>query len=226
MKKFLFILILLPFVSISQVEVFQGPNWHPIRAVDIEYAESPTKVSILEENQRNMSIRRISQEEISQDTLAINVFFLDCYAYFIGPKFNDTVLNVIPTINTPFNLIVRTYLDTSNLVSNCYDRDFYTLMDSVFIPVGENSYSTLSVVESNKEGKEITVYPNPAKEKLFIKQGVSFKLSNFEIINSQGNLMIKGKVDEFIDVSSLDQGIYFIHFGKDEDAEVKRFVVN
>lgn len=226
MKKIFLLFILFPLVNFAQIDVLQGPKIHRIDSVSIDYNQNPTEVYIQEYNVFYRDIKNIIIEELGQDTLAINLFYIDCYSYYASSKTNDTIVESPQSINTPFNLIIRTYLDTNRVISNCYYRDFYTLTDSVFISKEDNHYSSLSLEELNNEGQEINIYPNPAKDKLFIKQGASVKPSRFEIINSQGAVMLKGNVEKFIDISSLDQGIYFIRFEEKGSAVIKRFVVS
>ncbi len=67
--------------------------------------------------------------------------------------------------------------------------------------------STLSISEAAVS--PLAVYPNPAKDELFIS-GLK-KETDFTIYTADGRLVKKGSTDRKVEISSLDKGIYFIN---------------
>lgn len=64
----------------------------------------------------------------------------------------------------------------------------------------------LSTTDFNKE--EFGIYPNPAKDELFIS-GLKKEI-DYQIFTADSRLVKKGKTDKKIDISLLEKGVYFI----------------
>ncbi len=77
------------------------------------------------------------------------------------------------------------------------------------------TFGTTEVLETNT--KEISIYPNPASDKIQIQSSVSLQNSTVEIYSISGVLINKVKLDENneIDISNLLSGIYFIKIQTD-----------
>ncbi len=78
----------------------------------------------------------------------------------------------------------------------CFDSACYAYINPVSI--------------SSFEGNELSIYPNPVNDLIKIESEVSFK--EILIYDVCGNRMLKTTSSDNVDVSSLQQGIYFIHF--------------
>jgi len=81
-------------------------------------------------------------------------------------------------------------------------------------------YSDYRFLKFEKENEEITFYPNPVQDFIYIKGKYDF----LEIINSNGKLVFK--TDEFIskiNLSHLSQGLYIIHIYVNGLKTSKRF---
>ena len=73
------------------------------------------------------------------------------------------------------------------------------------------------------ENSNIWIYPNPAKTILFIK-GIS-NISYFAIFNSLGQLLEKEQIiNDQIDITNLDKGIYFVRITEKNMITTRRFV--
>ena len=60
--------------------------------------------------------------------------------------------------------------------------------------------------------EKVVVYPNPVKEKLYVK-GI-LRQENYSITEITGKVLINGKLDrDVIDVSMLSSGLYFLRIG-------------
>ena len=55
----------------------------------------------------------------------------------------------------------------------------------------------------------MSVYPNPAKDKLIIKLPQAVDQLNINIFNALGELQIQSQVNE-IDISQLKNGLYYV----------------
>jgi photosystem II stability/assembly factor-like uncharacterized protein len=83
-----------------------------------------------------------------------------------------------------------------------------------------------TVIGENSDNERITIWPNPATV------GISFSLQNdnsirnFEILNSQGNLLLQGQKERSIDLEGYKSGIYFLKIMMEYgQVYVKRFIV-
>lgn len=85
-------------------------------------------------------------------------------------------------------------------------------------------FGTMSI--SDKNTKEISIYPNPAKDKIKIKSSVSLENSNIEIYSISGSLMKKVSLNDKkeIDISNLAEGVYLIKIKSDKLNIVKKIV--
>ena len=84
---------------------------------------------------------------------------------------------------------------------------------------------SLSVNDLNLQNKFI-VYPNPAKDKLFVKSNLQNSLQSYKIYNAAGQLIKQSKLsssaNEEISVNGLQKGVYFIELiGKETKNTVK-----
>ena len=88
----------------------------------------------------------------------------------------------------------------------------------------------LGISENNVLNKAISLYPNPVKEELKVLWPIlSGKIYNYyRIFNTNGQSVLENKNQSFesIDVSSLPNGTYIIHFLNDETSTTvsKRFI--
>lgn len=82
----------------------------------------------------------------------------------------------------------------------------------------------LSGVLSANEANHFELYPNPANEQLTIIYDSKGALNQYHIYNSVGQIILSGKIQYNLMVSTSDfmNGIYFVKVG---EAEVKKFVV-
>lgn len=74
-----------------------------------------------------------------------------------------------------------------------------------------------------KNVTQITIYPNPITNTLFIKTN-GYRNSMIEIYNTLGLCVLKSTINEQIDVSDLTKGIYYLKTQKDNEVIVKQFI--
>lgn len=194
LTKILF-LIAFPFLVFSQqIPVYPGPaNLHVIDSVSIDYSANPTRIFSRTRSYDNRSIRKLEFDLVSPDTLALNIFFLDCLGHYPAIKVNDTIVEVPQNASSPFNLIVRTFLDTNRTtyIPDCYIRTFYTRLDSVFISSGNTIYYQTMSTDKEFENEKWALYPNPVVD--FLKwSGTLPKNAKYEIYSLQGVKVLSG----------------------------------
>jgi hypothetical protein len=87
--------------------------------------------------------------------------------------------------------------------------------DSVYFGIHELQESRLSL------------YPNPADEKITIETSGVTKESNLSIVNIEGQEVLTRQITELktqLDISSLPSGVYFIRVTNERTVEVGKFV--
>ncbi len=83
------------------------------------------------------------------------------------------------------------------------------------IRVAEDCEVTILAAPENDLSK-ISIYPNPAKDKIYLK-GFSSEITSLQIFSIQGKLIQKlNNISTEIDVSHLESGIYFIEINTSE----------
>lgn len=76
--------------------------------------------------------------------------------------------------------------------------------------------------EGSSNTDNAVIYPNPAQDKLYIQAPRSI---SFEIFNSIGERMITGNsIPDFIDISMLQKGIYFVKVKTGHGDILQRFI--
>ena len=95
-------------------------------------------------------------------------------------------------------------------------------------PVITNTYPTqisTSLATNELKNKEITIYPNPAKDKIFIRDLKN--IMGTKIYDATGKLLQTSKTNSaLIDVSDLPKGIYFIEVLSNNKFFKSKFIKN
>ena len=87
------------------------------------------------------------------------------------------------------------------------DFDYFAIDNLVF------DDSTLNI-QQYEEGLNVSVSPNPSKDLIYIS-GLKNNSKNYELINTQGQILMSGKIansESTISLKSLNPGMYFIRF--------------
>jgi hypothetical protein len=117
--------------------------------------------------------------------------------------------------------------NTYELTIIATDADGSSELD-ILVRVLDVDDGTLSLEEANSL-TGISVYPNPAKDLLFINNSNDAVLTSIEIYDLQGRMVKKVSLDnleEGIDLSALESAVYMIRItSKDEKEAVKRFII-
>ena len=94
---------------------------------------------------------------------------------------------------------------------------------------GKFTYSNIVAVKINAD-KKLQIFPNPAKEILFVEANGNNENATFEIIDAVGRklkkiqILLNGKTSFSIDVSNLPKGIYNLILFKGQNTEIQKFI--
>lgn len=98
-------------------------------------------------------------------------------------------------------------------------------------PMTDSNYAcSTASIEDQILANGITIFPNPASEKLFITNHTRFNLQKAIIYDVSGRILSNTDLSEFgntkeIDLKNLSQGIYFLTIISKKASTTKRFVV-
>lgn len=104
--------------------------------------------------------------------------------------------------------------------------DSITLDKKEYITVNDCAY-----IPENSEQSIILVYPNPARDFVFIKRNNNKNTFNrIELLNMQGEILLNRRIDAesttvSLNVSKIRNGIYFLRFTGEKFAKVKKIVI-
>lgn len=159
------------------------------------------------------------QVNINQSTITLYACYFMTDFGAISNLENDFFID-IPD-NNNYTLIVKMYSSTDPITCNYNNlEDTATLNFSTPI----NGTVSLATDETENNGQNIQLYPNPAKDVLNIK--ADFKIQNVNIYDASGRLFsVKLDSEGKLDVSSLETGTYFIEIFTDKKRVHKKFII-
>jgi hypothetical protein len=79
------------------------------------------------------------------------------------------------------------------------------------------TYSQITGISELKYKADFTIYPNPAFDIINVKGNTGINDLVYSITNQTWMVLLRGKITDentSIDISSLENGIYFLHFGE------------
>lgn len=92
-------------------------------------------------------------------------------------------------------------------------------------PVFGSASEFTDISEERKSENIGVVYPNPASDQLFIDGFSDTQKFSFTIFDLLGNVVIHNSVyDNFIDISNLGSGVYFIQMNDEENSSTLKFI--
>lgn len=127
---------------------------------------------------------------------------------------NGQIINVYPEEKM---VVVRVGDAPTNelfFVPNAYNNEICKYMNDI-------ACTSQSIANSPKE--EINVFPNPAKDQLFINS--DDKIEKVNIFNANGQLVLSSSWISAIDISALSSGIYFLELESTLKSSRTRFVI-
>jgi Secretion system C-terminal sorting domain len=87
---------------------------------------------------------------------------------------------------------------------------------------GSKVSSNVITIEPKVYGKGLKVYPNPLSNVLTVEfnNGLN-KATNFEVVNILGQIVLRGTVNQSVDVLALSNGTYIVKVGEEQVKFVK-----
>lgn len=107
-------------------------------------------------------------------------------------------------------------------ILNDFDGD---IREVGYYDIGADEISQIDMI--TEIFNEITVFPNPVKDKLNIK--AYFKIENLKIFNSNGQVVFADSYSEkdiLIDISNFEYGVYFLEIVNGERKYIRKYIKN
>jgi hypothetical protein len=86
----------------------------------------------------------------------------------------------------------------------------------------------LQLIDISDTYPHIKIYPNPAKDKLFIIADKFFINAEYQILNSNGKIILKDKITDIphkIELSNFSKGLYFIKINGNDIVKTNSFII-
>lgn len=121
---------------------------------------------------------------------------------------------------------VKNYLFNDKSMNNIREHFIYYRLKQIDVN-GDFEHSVIRVIEINANKDEFTIYPQPAKNQLFVKCTNSEQF-RFDIIDANGRCLIKGSnygTQAELDISNLISGLYYLNITNAEgEFKVFKFI--
>ncbi|MFA9214289.1 MAG: T9SS type A sorting domain-containing protein [Candidatus Methylacidiphilales bacterium] len=114
----------------------------------------------------------------------------------------------------------------ANKINKIKFTSYYAGTDRQSIVFNKTEYAGLSVNETVKNKLQVSVYPNPANENIFVSLNENVKLAQVTVSNLSGKAIISSEItaDNKIDVSSLPMGMYLLTIATNNGSETVKFI--
>jgi hypothetical protein len=114
----------------------------------------------------------------------------------------------------------------ANKINKIKFTSYYAGTDRQSIVFNKTDYAGLSVNETVKNKLEVSLYPNPASENIFILLNSNVKSAQISISNLSGKTLINTEItaDNKIDLSSLPMGMYLLTIATTNGSETVKFI--
>jgi Secretion system C-terminal sorting domain len=148
----------------------------------------------------------------------------------------DNFLTISDLLNMPmdfFDPLGLTSAQMSDVISQLKvvnaDHTGHGDFNKTIIRFFENICATTAVKPKSEIQSAFSIFPNPAKDFVFIKTE-NTKLNSVTIFNSQGKFILKKELSNLmeiyrLDLGSLPRGVYFLKMESDENAVTKKVVL-
>jgi hypothetical protein len=98
-------------------------------------------------------------------------------------------------------------------------------------PISDSCTLILGITENTLESSDIKIYPNPAKDHIYIQSKVIIDTMKVELINELGQILktseiLKGSTLNKIETDALDNGLYFLKISSNSDSKTYKVIVN
>ncbi len=115
-------------------------------------------------------------------------------------------MNLIATANTGYTFL--NWTENGNIVSTDASYSFIAICDSNLVA----NFELTSLIKEDINNLDIKVYPNPVFDELVIEILGNDETQNFEILNTNGQVIFKGRIAKKTTVlfSNYASGVYYI----------------
>ncbi|MCD4695432.1 MAG: choice-of-anchor L domain-containing protein [Bacteroidales bacterium] len=157
----------------------------------------------------------------------------------IGQFFGDSIYLVLPLASSLENLIATfiisncatAYVDGIEQISGVTANDFTNPVSYQVIAQNGDEKDWLVIVDletgqMKKWMKNISIFPNPVKEKIYISQAKGCELS---LINSLGVELFRKQIASShfsFDVSNFEDGVYYLQFDNEQQQLIKKVIID
>ena len=126
---------------------------------------------------------------------------------------------------------------SSGLLFNAHNTESLVINDTyIFAGMGggtgtvwRRSLSEITGIENINNNKGIVIFPNPAQNEITIQKPITTTNSLISIKNIQGQELIKENINQntttTIDISKLENGVYFLNLQNEKENYVKKIVI-
>jgi hypothetical protein len=113
-----------------------------------------------------------------------------------------------------------------NKINKIKFTSYYAGQDRHSIVFNKTDYNALSVNNLVSKKLDVSVYPNPATENIFVSLNSNVKTAQVIISNLSGKTLISTEVtaDNKLDVSSLPMGMYLLTIATNNGSETVKFI--
>lgn len=120
----------------------------------------------------------------------------------------------------------------AKLISNKFPQNNYNSLQFLPVQVASTSINILSTSVKSNVHNDLTIYPNPANEKLFVKMEDADQIQKLELSNAIGEncqsiLIDRSTQDQLeMDLSKLPSGVYFLHLQTKDSSIIERIFID
>ena len=143
--------------------------------------------------------------------------------YFFNNIFGGRTVGIFAT-----DLIIGTYyLKVDGTIVSTINTDTNGILQgNVTLSSGNHTIEISNILLSivDNANNHFIIYPNPAQSELKIITNSSIQKNKIEIFNSIGQLVLSSRNQEKIDVSHLNNGIYYVKINVDENTYTTKFI--
>ena len=118
------------------------------------------------------------------------------------------------------------FTKNANQINKIKFTRYYAASDRQVIVFNKTKYDALAVNEAIKNKLQVSVYPNPATENLFVELDSKIKTTQINISDLSGKSIINTKLSNQnnIDISGLQLGMYMLTVSTENGSETVKFI--
>lgn len=118
------------------------------------------------------------------------------------------------------------FTKTANQLNKIKFTKYYAASDRQVIVFNKTKYDALAVNETIKNKLQVSVYPNPASDNLFVELDSKTKTAQITISDLSGKTIINSNItnQNNIDISGLQLGMYMLTVSTENGSETVKFI--